>query len=113
MKWQDYDFAAEEVRWTRSIVCAHVGAFKTEASAKPIPMDARSAAPLLDWRGQCPYNQESDYVSCSAQMEGKQPLWPSSAMSKQIRPAAERAGIKNTFAACVPPLVRNSPKRER
>jgi len=27
-------------------------------------------------------------------MEGKQPPWPSSAMSKHIRPAAERAGIK-------------------
>jgi len=27
-------------------------------------------------------------------MKGKQPLWPSSAMSKHIRPAAKRAGIQ-------------------
>jgi len=39
LKWQDCDFASEEIRLTRAIVCAQVGALKTEAAAKPIPMD--------------------------------------------------------------------------
>jgi len=51
------------------------------------------SALLLDWRSQCPYNQSADYVFASAEKKGHQPLWPSSAMSKHIRPAATRAGI--------------------
>jgi len=93
LKWEDVDFDAAEIRLNRAIVCQHVGALKTAASQKPVPMDAGLAALLLDWRGECLYNQNTDYVFASAEMHGKQPLWPSSAMSKHIRPAAKRAGI--------------------
>jgi len=96
VKWEDVDFAAGEIRLTRAIVCQqgqHIGPLKTETSQKPIPMDAGLSALLLDWRGRCPYNQEKDYVFASVEMDGKQPLWPSSSMSKHIRPAAQRAGI--------------------
>jgi integrase len=92
--WKDVDFEAGEIHLTRAIVCQHIGALKTETSGKPVPMDAGLSALLLDWRHRCPYNQDSDYVFGSTEMHGKQPLWPSSAMSKHIRPAAERAGIK-------------------
>jgi integrase len=94
LRWEDVDFAAREIHLTRAIVCQHVGPLKTAASQKPIPMDAGLSARLLDWRGRCPYNQETDYVFASAQKNGQQPLWPSSAMSKHIRPAAKRAGIR-------------------
>jgi integrase len=93
LKWEDVDFVAAEIRLTRSIVCQHVGPLKTAASQKPVPMDAGLSALLLDWRGRCPYNQDSDYVFASAEKHGTQPLWPSSAMSKHIRPAAKLAGI--------------------
>ncbi len=56
-------------------------------------MDAGLSALLLDWRGRCPYNQEQDYVFASLAKDGAQPLWPSSAMSNHIRPAAKLAGI--------------------
>lgn len=56
-------------------------------------MDAGLAALLLDWRGKCLYNQDSDYIFASAEMHGKQLLWPNSAMVKHIRPAAKLAGI--------------------
>lgn len=93
LKWADVDFAAGEIRLTRAIVCQHVGPLKTEASQKLVAMDEALSALLLDWRGRCPYNQDSDYVFASAEKKGKQPLWPSSAMSKHIRPAAKLAGI--------------------
>lgn len=93
LKWEDADFVAGEIRLTRAIVCQHVGPLKTAASQKPVPMDAGLSALLLDWRGRCPYNQDSDYVFASAVKHGAQPLWPSSAMSKHIRPAAKLAGI--------------------
>lgn len=93
LKWDDVDFVAGEIRLTRAIVCQHVGPLKTAASQKPVPMDAGLSALMLDWRGRCPYNQDSDYVFASAEKHGTQPLWPSSAMSKHIRPAAKLAGI--------------------
>jgi integrase len=93
LKWEDVDFAAGEIRPTRAIVCQHVGPLKTAASQKPVPMDAGLSVLVLDWRGRSPYNQEGDYVFGSQEMDGKQPLWPSSAMSKYIRPAAKLAGI--------------------
>jgi len=93
LKWEDVNAAAGEIILTRAIACQHVGPLKTAASQKPIPMDAGLSALLLDWRGRCPYNQGKDYVFASLEMNGAQPLWPSSAMSKHIRPAAKRAGI--------------------
>ncbi len=93
LRWSDVDFQAGEILLTRAIVCQHIGPLKTAASQKPVPMDAGLSALLLDWRGRCPYNQDSDYVFGSPQKKGNQPLWPSSAMSKHIRPAARRAGI--------------------
>jgi integrase len=93
LKWEDVNFAAGEIRLTRAIVSQHVGPLKTAASQKPVPMDAGLSALLLDWRSRCPYNQEQDYVFASLEKHGAQPLWPSSAMSKHIRPAAKRAGI--------------------
>jgi integrase len=93
LKWEDVDFAAGEILLTRAIVCQHVGPLKTAASQKPVPMDAGLSALLLDWRGRCPYNQSTDYVFGSVEKRGDQPLWPSSAMSKHIRPAAKQAGI--------------------
>ena len=94
LKWEDVDFATGEINLTRAIVCQHVGPLKTAASQKPVPMDAGLSALLLDWRGRCPYNQTTDYVFASAEKHGSQPLWPSSAMSKHIRPAAKEAGIR-------------------
>jgi len=93
LKWEDVDFAAGEMNLTRAIVSQHVGPLKTAASQKPVPMDAGLSALLLDWRGRCPYNQEQDYVFASLARHGAQPLWPSSAMSNHIRPAAKLAGI--------------------
>ena len=93
LKWEDLDFASGEIHLTRAIVCQHVGPLKTAASQKPVPMDAGLSARLLDWRARCPYNQSTDYVFASVEKHGDQPLWPSSAMSKHIRPAAKLAGI--------------------
>jgi len=93
LRWEDIHFDSAEIYLTRAIWCQHIGSMKTAASQKPVPMDAGLAALLLDWRGKCLYNQNTDYVFASAEMKGKQPLWPSSAMSKHIRPAAKLAGI--------------------
>jgi len=94
LKWADMDFAAGEIHLSRGIVRQHIGVMKTEASRKPVPLDAGLADVLLGWRGRCPYNKDADYIFASPDKNGSQPYWPNAAMEDHIRPAAKRAGIQ-------------------
>src|SRR5262249_47636789 len=94
LRWQDCDFEAEEIRLSRGIVRQHETAMKTEASRKPVPLERGLADVLTTWRRQCAYNQPGNYIFASVDMNGKQPLWPNSAMERYVRPAALRAGIQ-------------------
>jgi len=93
LKWADVHFASGEIILSRGIVRQQIGTMKTEASRKPVPLDAGLAAVLAGWRGICPYNQDTDYIFGSPDMDGKQPYWPTSAMADHVRPAALQAGI--------------------
>jgi len=92
LKWADVHFDSGEIILTRGIVRQQIGMMKTEASRRPVPLDAGLADVLTGWRGLCPYNQDSDYIFGSPDMDGKQPYWPTSAMADHVRPAAHRAG---------------------
>jgi integrase len=93
LRWQDCDFEAGEIRLSRGMVRQRETMMKTEASRKPVPMEEGLADVLTNWRGQCAYNQPGDYIFASVEMNGKQPLWPNSAMEKHIRPAGLHAKI--------------------
>jgi integrase len=93
LRWLDCDFADGEIHLTRGIVRQYETDMKTEASRKPVPMEMGLADVLKIWRMECGYSQPSDYIFASADMDGKQPLWPNSAMEDHIRPAAIRAEI--------------------
>lgn len=93
LRWSDCDFTAGEIHLSRGVVRQHIGTMKTEASRKPIPMADGLADVLTGWRAQCAYNQMEDYIFASPQMDGKQPMWPTSGMEDHVRPAAKRAGI--------------------
>ena len=55
LRWRDVDFENLELRVTRSIWHQVVGDCKTEASAKPVPMDEYMAEDLKRWHRQSPY----------------------------------------------------------
>jgi len=93
LRWDDIDFENLEIRVTESIWHQVVGVCKTEASARPVPMDSYMAEDLLRWRKTCAYPMESDWVFASPTMKGKQPYWPDNLMKRYIKPAAKKAGI--------------------
>jgi integrase len=93
LKWSDMEFSVGEIHLSRGIVRQYIGKMKTEASRKPVPLDAGLADVLLNWRGRCPYNQDADYLFASPDKDGSQPYWPTAGMEDHIRPAAIRAGI--------------------
>src|ERR1700724_4628415 len=78
-----------ELRVTRSIWHQVLGNCKTEASAKPVPMDSDMAEDLLRWRRQSVYASDDDYVFASETMRGKQPYWPDNLMKRHIQPVAK------------------------
>jgi hypothetical protein len=71
-----------------------VGDTKTEASKKPMPLDAYLLSDLKAWRQQATYAADSDYVFASDKMKGKQPLWLDTVIKRHIKPKALRAGIR-------------------
>ncbi len=93
LKWQDVDFEALEVNVIRSVVKQKITRCKTEASRKPIPLDAELADVLLNWRLQCPYPLPGDWVFASPHKKGKQPYWPGSLFRAHLKPALKAAGI--------------------
>jgi hypothetical protein len=99
---------------TRSIWHQEVGDCKTEASAKPVPMDSYMAEDLLRWRRQSPYPMDDDYVFASPTMKGKQPYWPDNLMKRYIKPVAqgERHQQEHRLAH-FPPLLRHAAEGQR
>jgi integrase len=93
LRWRDVDFASLELNVTRSIWHQVVGDCKTEASAKPVPLDSYMAEDLLRWRRQSAYSQDDHYVFASEAMKGEQPYWPDNLMKRYIRPVARANGI--------------------
>jgi integrase len=80
LKWKDIDFAKLLINIVRSVVDQRTGKCKTEASAKPIPIDEYSAADLLAWYRLTRYKKPEDWVFASddprlGEKRGKQPLW--------------------------------------
>jgi integrase len=94
LRWEDVNFKTLELSVTRSIWHQVVGNCKTEASAKPVPLDNYMAEDLLEWRRTSPYPMPHDWVFASPTMKGKQPYWPDNLMKRYIRPVAQKAGIQ-------------------
>jgi len=94
LKWSDVDFEKLQINVTRSVVHQVVGRCKTEASQKPVPLDPVVAEDLWFWKQTTRYNTPEDWVFASETMNGKQPLWPDSLLSRRIKPAARKVGIE-------------------
>ncbi len=93
LRWKDVDFESLELNVTRSIWHQVVGDCKTEASARPVPLDSYMAEDLLSWKLQSSYPLAEDYVFASEAMKGEQPYWPDNLMRRHIRPVAKAIGI--------------------
>jgi integrase len=94
LKWRDVEFENLQIIVQRSIYRNVVGNCKTEASKKPVPMDPILAAELWAWKQDSPYSQPHDWVFASPRTKGKTPYWPDILLSRVVRPAVARAGIK-------------------
>jgi len=93
LKWADVDFEKLVINVTRSVVKQRIGPCKTEASQKPIPLDAELGEQVLSWRLKAPYNRPEDWVFASPHERGTQPYWPGSLFRVHLQPALRAVGI--------------------
>ncbi len=89
LKWENVDFENLELSVTRDVVKQRIEHCKTEASRKPVPIDAAVAEILWAWQLRCAYNQPNDWIFASPAMKGKQPYWPSSIYRVYLKPVLE------------------------
>ena len=97
LKWLDVDFSNLTIDVQRSIYLGKIGSCKTEASRKPVPLDARVAADLWLWKERSKYQNPNDWIFASPRVQGRRPFWPDIVLQKIIRPAALRAGIRKAI----------------
>jgi integrase len=53
LKWSDINFTERTMRVTRAVVHGRIDEVKTEYSEDDLPLDARFAEVLIDWRSRC------------------------------------------------------------
>ncbi len=90
LQWLDFDWDNLTVFIRRSVVHGRVGETKTEASAKPLPLDPDLATELMRWNQEAVYKVPTDFVF--ANDKGK-PRWQETILEDYIKPAAVAAKI--------------------
>lgn len=99
LKWEDIDLENLIVYVVRSVVDQRTGKCKTEASAKPVPIDQYTANDLKAWQSVTKYRKPGDWVFATdsnragKEKRGKQPLWLAKIMQYHIQPLVKKLGI--------------------
>lgn len=93
LKWSDIDWLQGKINIDRGIVDGNVGAVKTPASRKSIPLHAPVAEIFKAVRQSSAYQDETDWVFASPRSFGKMPWDGGGLQQRHIRPAGIAAGL--------------------
>ncbi len=110
LQWHDIDFDSGLIHIRRSYVDGVAAEPKTRGSKRPVPMEAALASVLSTWRSQTKFSELHHFVFVSPFHAGTTPYWPSTVLTKVIRPAALAVGISkvvgwHTFRRTVATLL--------
>jgi integrase len=93
LKWQDIDLDTHWIRPTQGSVRKYLTNLKTRASGEAIPIPEALSEAFRVWREESLYRADDDWVFASPATSGRSLYWFDSALVRQLRPAAKRAGI--------------------
>ena len=91
LQWGDFNFENRFVLVQRSVVGGRVDEVKTEYSKDDVPLDARLAEVLLQWRSASIFPRDADWLFANP-VTGK-PYHQESLQKSQIKRAAKLAGL--------------------
>jgi integrase len=89
----DHEWSGWTITPIRGSIRKHLSNLKNEGSGATVPIPEALVMALQQWRSECLYPGDEDWVFASVQTAGKSPLWLDAALQRQLRPAAVRAGI--------------------
>ena len=93
LRWADVQLDKLWLNLRTGVVRNHHTKLKTEASAKGVPIPSELAEIFAEWRAQCLYPRDEDWVFASPATNGEKPLWLETVLPNHIQPAAKKAGI--------------------
>ena len=93
LRWRDIDFDLLQADVTHTIWRNVEGNTKTEASKKPVPLQALVVEELKKWRLVTLYRSDEDFLFPSIAKNGTQPITPDMILRRHIRPALKRIGV--------------------
>jgi integrase len=93
LRWRDINFGDGSITAMRGAIRSHFSKLKTKASRKKVFVPEALMVALRIWREETPYPMDDDFVFASPEQRGRGPYWFDSALDRQLRPAAQRAGI--------------------
>lgn len=93
LRWGDFDWERLTLTVTRGCVQGRVGEVKTEYSHRPLPLDPDLATEILRWREEGPYPNKGPEDFVFPNLGTGKPMWQESILDRQVKPAAERAGL--------------------
>jgi integrase len=115
LKWSDIDFEGLEINVTRSVFRQVVGACKTEASKRPLPLDPWIAAELFTWRRQSEFPRRRTgslpAVPCRGRSHGGPTPFSETTFSRPPNAWESRSGLASTHFGT--PIPRYSRPTER
>ena len=76
----------------RSCVRNRFGLGKSSSSRRPVRLHRLVLKALLEWKRECLYRAEMDFVFASLRLKDKKLMGPGNLLKRYIRPALERAG---------------------
>jgi integrase len=98
LQWEDFDWARKTVTIRKSIWHQHLGPVKTDDSLRVMPLADFMVKALREWHAQTAYAGPKDWVFASAQMKGRQPLWPCGSCVTTSRGRLRRLASPSTSA---------------
>ena len=93
LRWDDVDFAGQQIHVRRTWTGGQVGNPKTETSAGVVPLHPVLAGYMQEWKKQTVYAQPTDWVFASARLKGKKPRVANMLVEDYLRPAAVKIGV--------------------
>jgi integrase len=93
LKWQDINVDTHWLQPTQGSVRTYITSLKTRASGEAIPIPEPLSIAFCEWREQSLYRADTDWIFASPATSGHSPYWFDSALVRQLRPAAQRAGM--------------------
>jgi integrase len=93
LKWEDIDWARQEVNIRRNVLRNHIGTCKRDASRARLVLDEELTEVLKAWRKLSEFTKETDWVFASPYSAGEMPYCMPNMMRRTIKPAMRAVGI--------------------